>query len=106
MIHRSPLLALIAVLTAIGSLAGAVNAQGTPAAQSIPANLVPPTSAVLLFALEARGVQIYACETDPEDATAFVWTFQAPRPSYSMPMARLSAATSPVPPGRVRTAAP
>jgi hypothetical protein len=77
-ILRSALLALIAVLTAIGSLAGAVNAQGTPAAQAVPANLVPPSSAVLLFALEARGVQIYACEADPEDATAFVWTFQAP----------------------------
>ena len=40
MIHRSPLLALIAVLTAFGSLAGSVNAQGTPTAQTIPANLV------------------------------------------------------------------
>jgi hypothetical protein len=33
---------------------------------------------VLLFELGARGVQIYACEAKPDDATAFVWTFKAP----------------------------
>jgi hypothetical protein len=43
-----------------------------------PANLAPPAGAVLLFELAARGVQIYVCEVDPDDATAFVWTFQAP----------------------------
>ena len=32
----------------------------------------------MLFELDARGVQIYSCEEDPEDADAFVWTFVAP----------------------------
>src|SRR4051794_32255322 len=63
----------------LGGVAGPATAQGTPAStESIPANLMPPASSVLLFELRAQGVQIYACETDPNDASSFVWTFQAP----------------------------
>lgn len=74
------LLALIAGIALLGSLAGSATAQETPASQEkVPANLVPPASSVLLFELGARGEQIYACEADPDDATAFVWTFTAPQ---------------------------
>ena len=66
------------VLTALITLTGgAVAHESTPAA-GIPANLAPPSTSTLLFELHAEGVQIYACEADPEDATEFVWTFKAP----------------------------
>src|SRR5215210_5447755 len=62
----------------MGSPSGAAGAQGTPtSAAAIPENLEPPADSVMLFALGARGVQIYVCEADPNDATAFVWTFKA-----------------------------
>jgi hypothetical protein len=78
-VRASTLLALFTAIALIGSLSGAASAQGTPtSATAIPENLEPPADSVLLFALEARGVQIYVCETDPNDATAFVWTFTAP----------------------------
>jgi hypothetical protein len=74
------MLALFAAIALIGSLSGAASAQSTPtSAAAIPENLEPPADSVLLFTLEARGVQIYVCEADPDDATAFVWTFKAPQ---------------------------
>ena len=80
MVRASTLLALFAAIALIGNLSGAARAQGTPtSAATVPANLEPPADSVLLFALEARGVQIYVCEADPNDATAFVWTFKAPQ---------------------------
>jgi hypothetical protein len=79
MSRRSTAVALIATLAVFASFAGTAVAQGTPVAGGdIPANLAPPASSVLLFELGASGVQIYACEPDPNDATTFVWTFQAP----------------------------
>ena len=79
MLRASTLLAVVAALAVIGSLGGSATAQGTPtSAQDIPPVLMPPVSSVLLFELGARGVQIYTCEAKPDDATAFVWTFQAP----------------------------
>ena len=79
MVHRAKTLALVAAIALVGSLTGSAAAQGTPAgSEEIPAILTPPGSSVLLFELEARGVQIYACEAKPDDATAFVWTFKAP----------------------------
>ena len=73
-------LAALAVLVVLVGLAGSALAQGTPTttAAEVPANLAPPAGSVLLFELAARGVQIYACEAKPDDATAFVWTFKAP----------------------------
>jgi hypothetical protein len=69
----------LAVLVVLVGLAGSALAQGTPTTTAeVPANLAPPTGSVLLFELAARGVQIYACQAKPDDATAFVWTFQAP----------------------------
>ena len=60
-------------------LAGPVSAQGTPAsAMDIPANLAVPSSSVLIFEFDARGVQIYTCEAKPDDATSYVWTFKRP----------------------------
>src|SRR5918993_4599537 len=79
MLRASTLLAVVAALAVIGSLGGSATAQGTPtSALDIPPVLMAPASSVLLFELGARGVQIYACEAKPDDATAFVWTFQAP----------------------------
>jgi len=70
---------MFASVALIGCLAGSVTAQGTPTSgEDIPTILAPSASSVLLFELGARGVQIYACEADPNDATAFVWTFKAP----------------------------
>jgi hypothetical protein len=72
-------LTMIAAMVLIGSLAGSAMAKGKPPRDNdIPPELTPPASAVLLFELGARGVQIYACEAKPEDATAFVWTFKGP----------------------------
>jgi hypothetical protein len=78
-VRASAALACLTAVALIGSLAGSATAQGTPTtAQEVPANLAPPAGSVLLFELGARGVQIYACEADPDDASAFEWTFQAP----------------------------
>jgi hypothetical protein len=79
MVRQSLTVAILAAIALIGSLAGSATAQGTPtSAAEIPAILAPPASSILLFELGARGVQIYACEAKPDDATAFVWTFSAP----------------------------
>ena len=79
MLRNSSTRAIFVAIALIGSLAGSATAQGTTAnAEDIPTILVPPASSVLLFELRARGVQIYACEAKPDDASAFVWTFKAP----------------------------
>jgi hypothetical protein len=79
MTRRSLPLALVTMVTLVSSIAGSATAQGTPiAVVEVPENLVPPPTAVLLFELGASGVQIYACEADPNDSTSYVWTFKAP----------------------------
>jgi hypothetical protein len=79
MIRQSPLLAFVTALALLESLAGSAAAQGTPtSAEAVPPTLAPPASSVLLFTLDAHGVQIYACQAKPDDATAFIWTFKAP----------------------------
>src|SRR5687768_17767427 len=79
MARRSLPLGLITMAALIVSFAGSATAQGTPTAEdSVPASLVPPASSVLLFELSASGVQIYACEADPNDASTYAWTFKAP----------------------------
>jgi hypothetical protein len=77
-VRASAVCALLAALTLtwIGSLAGPATVHATNA--EVPANLVPSGDAVQIFELGARGVQIYACEVDPDDANAYVWTFKAP----------------------------
>lgn len=78
MVQRAVTLAVFAAIL-IASVAGSAVAKGTPPQdKQIPANLVPPASAVLLFELGAEGVQIYACEAKPDDPAAFVWTFKGP----------------------------
>jgi hypothetical protein len=78
-VRASTLLTLFAFIALMGSLSGGASAQGTPTgAAAIPDTLEPPADSVLLFTLGARGDQIYVCEADPDDATAFVWTFKAP----------------------------
>jgi hypothetical protein len=77
--RASPLLTIVTAFALIGNLGGSVSAQGTPtSAQDVSPSLMPPADSVLLFELGARGVQIYVCAAKPDDATAFVWTFQAP----------------------------
>ncbi|CAA9521006.1 MAG: hypothetical protein AVDCRST_MAG73-173 [uncultured Thermomicrobiales bacterium] len=71
-------LAFLAAVTVLAGLTGSATTQGTPAAEELPANLSPPPGSVLLFELGARGVQIYACEAKPDDASVFAWTFKAP----------------------------
>jgi hypothetical protein len=74
-------LVLIAALALLVGFAGAATATGAPTrgkGKDIPPELRPPASAVLLFELGARGVQIYACEAKPDDPAAFVWTFKGP----------------------------
>jgi hypothetical protein len=79
MFRASTARALVVALALLVSLAGAVSSQSTPTStEDVPAILAPPANSVLLFSLGARGVQIYACEAKPDDATSFVWTFKAP----------------------------
>jgi hypothetical protein len=79
MIRTLMVITYLVAVALLGGFAGSAFAQGTPTiAEDIPANLTPPAGSVFLFELGARGVQIYACEAKPDDATAFVWTFKAP----------------------------
>lgn len=71
--------ALFISVALFGGLVGFAPAQGAPAGgDEIPAILAPASESVMLFALQARGVQIYACDARPDDPATFVWTFQAP----------------------------
>jgi hypothetical protein len=79
LIRLSVALAHLVAIALLAGLAGSAIAHETSVtAEEVPANLAPPTDSVLLFELDARGVQIYACEAKPDEATAFVWTFKAP----------------------------
>jgi hypothetical protein len=79
-VRAATLLALLTAIVLMGGPSGAASAQGTPtSAAATPENLEPPAESVLLFALGARGVQIYTCAAKPEDSAAFVWTFKAPQ---------------------------
>jgi hypothetical protein len=81
LVRVSVMLTFIVAVAVIGlsSLTGSATAHGSPSTtQETPDNLAVPSGSVLLFELDARGVQIYACEADPDDATAYVWTFKAP----------------------------
>jgi Protein of unknown function (DUF3455) len=44
----------------------------------IPASLQEPASEVLVKALHAKGVQVYACRAVKNDPTHFAWTFVQP----------------------------
>jgi hypothetical protein len=75
---RRGLVSLAAVGLLLG-LAGSAFAQSTPTvARDVPANPEPPAGTVLVFELEARGVQIYTCDARADEPDAFVWTFRAP----------------------------
>lgn len=79
MIRASVVFAHLIAVALFVSVGASAIAQGTPTtAGDIPTNLAPPADSVLFVDLHARGVQIYACEAKPDDATAFVWTFKAP----------------------------
>jgi hypothetical protein len=79
MIRKSALFAFLAVFALLMGVAGLASAQGTDKTdKKIPSNLNPPEGSVLLFELQAQGVQIYTCDVDPEDASAYVWIFTAP----------------------------
>lgn len=79
MIRAATRLTLIAAMALVIGLAGSAAAKGkADGGKKIPPDLAPPASAVLLFELGARGVQIYACEAAPNDPAAFAWTFKGP----------------------------
>ncbi len=79
MIRTATRLTLIAALALLVGLAASATATGKGSGdKKFPPDLVPPASAALLFELDARGVQIYACEAAPNDPAAFAWTFKAP----------------------------
>jgi hypothetical protein len=70
---------VITVSAAAVSLAGGAAAQGseTPACGGeVPSLLAVPPENDLAFALEAEGVQVYACSTS---GTSLSWVFQAPQ---------------------------
>src|SRR5829696_152617 len=79
MICKSAVLVVITAFAVLAGLAGVAMAQDVSSVNvAVPANLSPPDGSVLLFKLQAKGVQIYTCETSPDDPTTFVWTFKAP----------------------------
>ncbi len=47
-------------------------------APATPENLKPPQTEKVAFALSAKGVQIYQCSVNKNDATQFAWVFKAP----------------------------
>jgi hypothetical protein len=78
-VRSSTAIVLVVTMALIVGLTGSVTATDkSERSKDVPPDLVPPASAVLLFELGAHGVQIYTCQADPNDATAFVWTFTAP----------------------------
>ena len=77
MTRLSATLTRLAAIAALAALTGLAIAQAAPA-ESIPATLTPPPGSVLLFELQARGVQIYACESNPDNHYVFAWKFKGP----------------------------
>ena len=73
MIRFTPTLAVAAVLASSRLLA----------APELAPDMNPPEGERLAFALQAQGVQIYACRQDPRDAYAYQWTFVAPEATLS-----------------------
>jgi len=47
-------------------------------AHDVPAELVLPSGNVAVLEVFAEGVQIYACQANPNNASLFEWTFRAP----------------------------
>lgn len=79
MIRAATRVMLIAALALMVGLAGTAAGKGkAEGGKKFPPDLVPPASAVLLFELGARGVQIYECQATPNDPAVYAWTFKAP----------------------------
>jgi hypothetical protein len=80
MIRKSTVVIVIAAFAVLTGLAGLTSARGADSVDKrIPANLMPPAGSVLLFELQAQGVQKYTCTVDPSNASAYVWTFNGPQ---------------------------
>ncbi len=63
----------------VGLLAAAVTVScATPPAASVPAALAVGPNQKLILSVQARGVQIYECAANKNDATHFAWSFSAP----------------------------
>lgn len=74
-------LAALGLTVAVGGVAAAPRgalalAQATPVAA--PSALAVPTGSALLFATEARGVQIYDCAENPDEPGTIEWVFREP----------------------------
>jgi hypothetical protein len=79
MFRVSMILANLVAIALLTGLVASAAAQAPPtAAEDVPANLVPPSGSILLFELDARGVQVYTCKADPDDSTAPVWALKGP----------------------------
>lgn len=63
--------------TAIFSIGG-ISVFSMTTAPATPENLKPPQTEKVAFALSAKGVQIYQCSANKNDATQFEWVFKAP----------------------------
>jgi hypothetical protein len=79
-------LSVIAASLSLGSAAAEPGRQTSRCGGELPPSLAVPAGNDLAFALEAEGVQIYACAVS---AASFGWAFQAPE-------ARLSETSGPV----------
>jgi Protein of unknown function (DUF3455) len=73
--HRLSLLA--ACITPLMMLANTVLAETTKEAP-VPANLQFPSGEKEMLRLEAKGVQIYECKANAQDAAKFEWVFKSP----------------------------
>lgn len=71
---------MLAVWSALGVVGVAGAGQATPgaAAGALPANLAVPAGSVVVFSIEAHGVQIYDCAEPPDAPGTFDWVFRAP----------------------------
>jgi hypothetical protein len=63
--------------TAVFSISG-ISVFAMTTAPATPENLKPPQTEKVAFALSAKGVQIYQCSVNKNDATKFEWAFKSP----------------------------
>ena len=73
-------LSFVAATLSLGSAAADPSREGSPYCKELPSSLSVPAGNVLAFALEAEGVQIYACNASN---ASYGWVFQAPEARLS-----------------------
>jgi hypothetical protein len=68
----------VAALAALGLAAAVATAAGQATPAAGPDNLAVPAGSTVVFAVEARGVQIYDCGEDPDEPGTPAWVFREP----------------------------